>query len=756
MRKLLLIVSTVVIVLTPTKSNGLVNNIPIIEIPKIQISPRTQHTLGTPPLPPDTTNTVAIVQLQKPQTEREIRKLIAAHPDIKLRTIFHEALDGFSVEGPPASISSLTKEKQIITISRVNEYHAEMEQNVEIIGGEKIRGYFDQNDNRLTGKGIKVGVIDTGIDYTHPDLLRSYGGGRDIVDNDQDPMETKSLNDPSKATLHGTHVAGIIAGNGKIQGVAPEATIIAYRALGPGGAGTTEQVLAAIEQAIKDKVDIMNLSLGNDVNGPDLPISLALNRAVDKGIVAVAAAGNSGPNVWTVGAPGTASKAISVGASTPALKVPYLQVEPDRQIRIDPMDGSQKWEFDHPLDIVPAGMGRKNDFKNIKGKIALIQRGGLTFTEKAKNAQEAGAIAVLIYNNTAGSFSGNLDRPLQIPVGALSKREGQFLQKKQSLTARLNIIEEKDLLADFSSRGPVTGSWEIKPDLVAPGVAINSTIPGGYLALRGTSMAAPHVAGACALIKQAHPDWSPAQIKAALMNTAQPLVKKDQLPYRTFEQGAGRIRVDLAMKADSLVTPSSLQFGKFQLAGQENRHKAYVTIENTSDHQQNYSFKLPAPTEGLMWKFPLSFTLGPKEKKEVEIELAIDPGHFKQKLYDGYLTLQEGSEEILLPYIYVLEEPNYPRVMGFDFGAGDKPGTYRYEVYLPGGADEFGIALFDERDYRFVGFLDSGRNVEKGLLKKEIASDRLPPQGTYLAKVFAKKYQKEDFIETIVTILKNK
>jgi minor extracellular serine protease Vpr len=758
MRMFLLIVSTVVIVLTPpnpSKANGLVNNVPIIKIPKIQISSRTQYTLGIPPLPPDTSNTVAIVQLQKPQTEREIRKLIAAHPDIKLRTIFHEALDGFSVEGPPASISNLTKEKPIITVSRVNEYHAEMEQNVEIIGGEKIRGYFDQKDNRLTGKGIKVGVIDTGIDYTHPDLLRSYGGGRDIVDNDSDPMETKNLNDPSKATLHGTHVAGIIAGNGKIQGVAPEATIIAYRALGPGGAGTTEQVLSAIEQAIKDKVDIMNLSLGNDVNGPDMPISLALNRAVDKGIVAVAAAGNSGPNVWTVGAPGTASKAISVGASTPALEVPYLQVEPDRQIRIDPMDGSHRWEFDHPLDIIPAGMGRKTDFKDIKGKIALIQRGGLTFTEKAKNAQEAGAIAVLIYNNTAGSFSGNLERSLPIPVGALSKREGQFLQKKQSHTARLNIIEEKDQLADFSSRGPVTGSWEIKPDLVAPGVAINSTIPGGYLALRGTSMAAPHVAGACALIKQAHPDWSPTQIKAALMNTAQPLVKKDQSPYRTYEQGAGRIRVDLAMKADSLVTPSSLQFGKFQLVGQENRHKAYITVENTSDHQQSYSFKLPAPTEGLMWKFPLSFTLEPKEKKEVEIELAVDPKHFKQKLYDGYLTLQEGSEEIQLPYIYVLEEPNYPRVMGFDFGAGDRPGTYRYEVYLPGGADEFGIALFDARDYRFVGFLDSGRNVEKGLLKKEIASDLLPPEGTYIAKVFAKKYQKEDFIETVITILKN-
>jgi minor extracellular serine protease Vpr len=755
MRTILFIV---IIVLTQphlSNANVLVNNVPKV---KIQVSPPSQHNLATPPLPPkqDTEKTIAIVQLQKPQTDTQIRKLLAAHPDIKLRRIFHEALDGFSVEGPRNAIAGLTKERPIITVTKVNGYHAEMEPNIEIIGGEEIRGYFDQKNHRLTGKGVKVGVIDTGIDYTHPDLLRSYGGGRDIVDNDSDPMETKNLNDPSKATLHGTHVAGIIAGNGKIQGVAPEATIIAYRALGPGGAGTTEQVLSAIEQAIKDKVDIMNLSLGNDVNGPDLPISLALNRAVDKGIVAVAAAGNSGPNVWTVGAPGTASKAISVGASTPILEVPYLQTEGDHEIRIEPMDGSQKWEFDHPIDIVPAGMGTKNDFKDVKGKIALIKRGGLTFTEKAKNAQNAGAIAVLIYNNTAGSFAGNLERQLDIPVGALSKRDGQFLQKKKTLTARLNIIEEKDQLADFSSRGPVTVSWEIKPDLVAPGVAITSTIPGGYLALRGTSMAAPHVAGACALLKQAHPDWAPAQIKAALMNTAQPLVKKDQSLYRTYEQGAGRIRVDQAMKADSLVTPSSLQFGKFRLAGQENRHKAYVTVENTSEHLQTYSFKLPSPTEGLIWKFPLSFTLEPKEKKEVEIGLTIDPGHFKKKVYDGYLTLRAGSTEIEMPYIYVLEEPDYPRVMGFDFGEGDKPGTYRYEVYLPGGADEFGIALFNRQDYRFIGFLDMGRNVEKGLIKKEISSQKLPPEGTYLAKVFARKYQKEDVIETVLTILKNK
>lgn len=179
-------------------------------------------------------------------------------------------------------------------------------------------------------------------------------------------METLAV---GKATIHGTHVAGIIAANGKIKGVAPDAKIVAYRALGPGGGGTTEQVLAAIEQAIKDKVDVVNLSLGNEINGPDLPISLALNRAVDKGIVAVAASGNSGPDVWSVGSPGTASKAISVGASTPTMEVPSLIIVGSREkMRIQPMDGSSNWALDRSLELVDGGLVEKRTSNMFKAK----------------------------------------------------------------------------------------------------------------------------------------------------------------------------------------------------------------------------------------------------------------------------------------------------------------------------------------------------------------------------------------------------
>ncbi len=704
------------------------------------------RSLETPPIPKER---IAIVVLESPQSPQDIQQIIKPYKDIHVRHVFQEAIYGFSVEGNPESIEKLAQQnsKQFISVSPVNEYKVQTEESVKIIGGEEIRGYFDKKNRRLTGKGVTVGVIDTGVDYTHPDLRRNFAGGRDLVDNDTDPMETKTL---GRATVHGTHVAGIIAANGKLKGVAPDAKILAYRALGPGGGGTTENVLAAIEQAIKDKVDIMNLSLGNDINGPDLPISLALNRAVEKGIVAIAASGNSGPNVWTVGSPGTASKAISVGASTPTIDIPYLLIEGMRdKIRIQPLEGSSSWNLDRSLSIADGGQGTKAELKEVMGKIALIKRGKLTFSEKAKNARDAGAKAVIIYNNLSGGFMGNLEAPMDIPVGSVTKKEGERLKSKPETLVKTSVSQEKDLLADFSSRGPVTDTWEVKPDIVAPGVAINSTIPGGYLSLQGTSMAAPHVAGACALIKQAHPEWSPEQIKAALMNTAKPLLENGK-PYRTYEQGAGRIQVTEAVKATSLVTPSSLRFGKYETEG--DIHKAFLHVENQSETAVRYTFDIPKNTEGLKWRFPLAFTLEPKQARDIKLELEVDPAQLKGKIHDGYLTIHAGANPIQIPYIYVLEEPNYPRVMGFDFKDGDAPGTYRYEVYLPGGAEEFGIALFHPEDFRFVGFLDTHHNVKKGLVSEVITADNLPPEGTYLAKVFAKKAGKEDFIETMLVI----
>lgn len=713
--------------------------------------------INIPPLPDENLNEekIAIVVLENKWNEEQIERLVKKYPSLQIRQYFTHALNGFSVKGKLRDLRKISQVQEISLVSEVNPYQALTEESIPYIGADEVRSFFDSKNQRLTGKGITVGVIDTGIDYTHPDLTKNFRGGRDFVDGDSDPMETKSqyrLN-----TIHGTHVAGIIAANGKRQGVAPEARIVAYRALGPGGNGTTEQVISAIEQAIKDRVDVLNLSLGSIVNGPDLPVSIALNQAVKKGIVAVTSNGNTGPKRWTVGSPGTASNAISVGASTPPLKVPVISYgKKEKDMVLQPMIGSEKWSIEKTYELMDGGLGEKKDVENAFGKIALIERGALTFTEKVKNAEEKGAQGVIIYNNKDGTFIGNLEEEVSIPVASISQKEGRTLLKeiqKGIPLVQMSIKEEEDLLADFSSRGPVTSTWDIKPDLVAPGVAIKSTVPKGYLSLQGTSMAAPHVAGASALILQAHPDWTPEQVKAALMNTAKILTKKDGKAYHTFEQGAGRIRLVEAVKTESLVMPGTLELGKYtDMKGLETK-SAQVTVQNVGSDPINYSFSVPSQSEVIRWQLPQSFELKPGETKELTITMTLlEPSH-EESIYDGYLEMQAGTQAITIPYLFVVNEPDYPRVMGFAIGPGDKPNIWKYEMYLPGGADEMGIALYNPDTLQFEGFLDWKRDVKKGLVSKELEFDKLP-KGAFKAVIFAKKSGQQDILETNIYIPK--
>lgn len=707
-----------------------------------------------PPLPESKDDEVKTVIIQVGTMKKsELMKKIQRLPSIKINKEYDTVFEGFSVSGSERDLKKLENLNGIEHIYPNYKYSVTVEKSVPYIGAEDIRSYLDADDHRLTGEGIKVGVIDTGVDYSHPDLRRNYKGGYDLVDKDSDPMETKSRQ--GMPTIHGTHVAGIIAANGKIHGVAPEAEIIAYRALGPGGMGTSEQVIAAIEKAIKDKVDVINLSLGNDVNGPDWPTSIALNKAVEKGIVAVTSSGNSGPNMWTVGSPGTALNAISVGASTPPIKIPYITIGiEDRAIDLTPMQGARDWKFEREEEIVEAGLGYPQDIpKRVKGKIVLIERGSIPFTEKAINAMKKGAIGVIIYNNVEGEFAGGLEIDLPLPVVSVSKENGQFLKKyiKNQPYIKTNYKHVEDSIADFSSRGPVTYTWDIKPDVVAPGVAIESTIPNGYESLQGTSMAAPHVAGAAALIKQAHPNWNPDQIKAALMNTAKLLMNKEKY-YSTIEQGAGRIQIDKAVKADTLIYPSSFSFGLFHHEDQREQKKVTLTIDNQSSFEKSYSFDLPKAQNGLQWKLPKTFTVSPKSKKKITVSLDITPSVLEKGIHSSWLTILEDGKEIKLPYIYVIEEPNYPRIMGFQFGPGDKPKTFRYEAYLPGGAEEFGIALYDPDTLRFIKFLDFSTNVTRGMLKRELTQEEIGVEGTFKALIYVKNKGKEDTIEAMITI----
>ncbi|MBD8497540.1 S8 family serine peptidase [Paenibacillus arenosi] len=308
------------------------------------------------------------------------------------------------------------------------------------------------------GKGIRVGVIDSGVDYRHPSLAKAYRGGYDFVDNDNDPMETQPKPDLTAeenakyATVHGTFVAGVLVGRGNpstptdpygsVRGVAPEAELYAYRVLGPYKKGTTEHIVAAIEQAVQDDMDIINLSLSGESNSQYTADTVALNNAAMSGIIAVTSNGNRGPSEYSVTHPTGAHQAIAVGASTST-----------------------------------------------------------------------------------------------------------------------NINQQQ--IAPFSSRGPSLPDYEIKPDLVAPGTKIRSTVPSwdgdysnAYKETNGTSMAAPHVAGTAALLlNKAEMEGSyfePGEIKSILMNNAVPLTDAAGKTHKIHDQGAGRLSIPTILEAEAI------------------------------------------------------------------------------------------------------------------------------------------------------------------------------------------------------------
>src|SRR5690606_5772272 len=250
--------------------------------------------------------------------------------------------------------------------------------------------------------------------------------------------------------------------------------------------------------------------------------SIALDWAMAEGVVAVTSNGNAGPNNWTVGSPGTSRDAISVGATQLPYNVYNASISttegieyPSAKVQGFPSDDELLALNEKEFEFVHVGYGAPEDFvgKDLNGKIALISRGaGIAFVDKATAAKEAGAVGAIIYNNVEGETP---DVPgMAVPTIKTTLEDGnKLLDELAKGNNKISFTIEfskgvGETVADFSSRGPVTGTWMIKPDVSAPGVNITSTIPGGYGAKQGTSMASPHVAGAAALLLQAHPEWS--------------------------------------------------------------------------------------------------------------------------------------------------------------------------------------------------------------------------------------------------------
>jgi len=398
---------------------------------------------------------------------------------------FTNVFNGFFIKDVSESI--IEKIKKLPYVKNVysnQKIIINLDESIPVINADDAWQFHDSKCNRITGEGVKIALLDTGVDYTHPDLKDSYKGGYDFVNNDNDPMDDNG---------HGTHCAGIALGNGKALnykyvGVAPEADLYMYKVLNYDGEGTSSSLLDGLEQAVEEDVDIISISAGsNEPGSPDDVLSLAVDNAVESGVVVVVAAGNNGDGSMTISSPGTSLKAITVGSR----------------------------------------------YKN----------GGVSYT---------------------------------------------------------------------SSRGPVyyEGTYYTKPDVVAPGVSIKSTINGPllYSFKSGTSMATPHVAGAAALMLQVHPDWSPEQVKTVLMDNA------IDLGEEANAQGNGSIDVSASLKLDQDVIIKVPY-----IIGENEYFRVKITDNNSNPINAIVIFfprlRLPRVKYGSSARFRTPFILNPLFKK---------------------------------------------------------------------------------------------------------------------------------------------
>ena len=409
------------------------------------------------------------------------------------------------------------------------------------------------------------------------------------------PTEFRSARDDNG---HGTHTASTAAGNhgvpatllgiprGEVSGIAPRAHVAMYKACGDLGCFGSDLVLA-IDQAVADGVDVINYSIGGGQSDPYTDAdALAFLAALDAGVFVATSAGNSGPGPNTVGSPGDAPWITTVGASTTdRFFISEVTVTADNGDTLTMEGASVTTGISTPTEVVmadpadPLCLESTPGTYDYTGKIVVCERGAIARVAKSFNAMQQGAVGMLLYNPT---LQGLATDNHFIPSVHLEVNDGTALV--DFVTTHTGVMAtftqgtatevQGDVMAAFSSRGG-DGYLTIKPDVTAPGVQIlagHTPLPAGieggvpgelFQSIQGTSMSSPHVAGAGALLVQMHPDWSPAQIKSALMMSARTkhVTKEDGVtPADAFDMGSGRIDLEEAGEVGLTLDESASDF----------------------------------------------------------------------------------------------------------------------------------------------------------------------------------------------------
>ncbi len=609
---------------------------------------------------------------------------LAGHVDYRYTLV----LNGIALNIKPSAIETIKSMPQVKSVEATRALRIQLEKSVNYVNAPAAYGQvkelspFDDHREGYEGQGINVAVLDTGIDWTHT----MFGGDPTPPRLGLAPS-VAAVNTNKKVIYymsftggliddfgHGSAAASNVAGylglapgadklpgttdDIRLHGVAPQARLMGYKVcLGVGSCISTSTILA-IEDAVspvtlnlqpKPVAHVINLSLGGP-GGPDDDTAVAASNAALLGTIVVASAGNSGPGQGTVGSPAAGRHVIAVGANNdPASGSNTVDLLSGRSGMIaNALDGSGPITSDVTNNYVFCGFAETPDQvpDSVRGRIALIERGGSVtvgepvnagtglFSNKAAFAFAKGAIAVVIYNNVDGELSAATVRASAIPVVGISKLNGEYLRAQLGSEA-VGAVSTKQLrlnkalffqpqMTDFSSRGPLAGLGQVKPDVTAPGLAVLSATvrvgsadantatmfdPTGYIHASGTSFSGPHVAGAVALIKQAHLDFTPDMVRAVLANTSTNLRSEQGVPRADgnasepiIAQGGGLINVAAAINAkgimgvtgDGIVEPSILashSFGEANILNNRivNTRSVAVTIRDTSGQGGTYN-----------------------------------------------------------------------------------------------------------------------------------------------------------------------
>ncbi|MDX6409847.1 MAG: minor extracellular serine protease Vpr [Gaiellaceae bacterium] len=561
-----------------------------------------------------------------------------------------------------------------------------------------------------TGTGVNVAVIDTGVDYLHA----NFGGpgtkaafdadnhtiiepgsfptakvvkGTDLVGDNYDSASSDPAKltrrpdpDPIDCNGHGSHVAGTVAGfgvkdngsrytgpyNSSIYGsnnfrigpgVAPDAKIMAYRVFGCSGSTDEATIVEAINLAVEQGADVINMSLGSPFGRTEEPSAAAADIAAQAGTVVVTSAGNSGPNGYIVGSPSVANRAISVaavdasGATFPGADIALNTGKTIQAINANnggPLPGPNTpiVVLRNPDGSVSLGCNRA-EYAAAKNAIAVVVRGTCARVARAVFGQQEGAKAVIMINNSSalppfeGKITGNPDTGEQylvtIPflgvkgvLGPAATQDGDDLilaTSAVSTTAATVPNTTYQALTSFSSGGPRNVDSAQKPEVSAPGQSVVSTGSGtgnDAATISGTSMASPMTAGAAALVTQAHPSWDTDLIKAALINTAG---KAGGPSLNVRVGGAGVVQVQKAVDSKVLALTSggtgTLSFGYEPLTGAYAK-TLKLTLKNTSDAAVSYDLSATGAGLGLVIGFsPSSVTVPGNSSVTVDVNASM-------------------------------------------------------------------------------------------------------------------------------------